>query len=118
MTQETVAKEICNFIKENLVAETVEIKPDSSLSAIGLDSFSTIEIVLFIERKFDVGLPDEALTPENIESPNAIAACTLQYAWLSLEEAVSKEIFRHKAKKKILKNGAVSKGSGYLHLTK
>jgi len=80
MTQETIANEICTFIKENLVAEGIEIKSDSSLSQIGLDSFSTIEIVLFIERKFDVGLPDEALTPENIDSPNSIAACTLKHA--------------------------------------
>ena len=80
MNQETIANEICNFIKENLVAQGVAIEPGTLLSSIGLDSFSTIEIVLFIERNYGVALPDEALSAENIASPQSIAACTLQYA--------------------------------------
>lgn len=79
MNTSEIAKEICKFVKENLVAAGIEIKPETSLTALGLDSFSIIEIVLFLERKFGIELPDEALTPENIASPNAMAACAVSY---------------------------------------
>ena len=76
---EIMGKEICQFVTENLIAEGVEIKPQTSLSAIGLDSFSIIEIVLFIERKYGIALPDEALSAENIESVYTLANCALNY---------------------------------------
>jgi len=76
----TLEIEICNFIKENLVAKNVEVVPASELAGIGLDSFSLIEIVLFLERKFEIELPDEVLTPENIKTVSTISACALQHA--------------------------------------
>ena len=79
MNTSEIANGICNFVKENLVAAGVEIKPETSLTTLGLDSFSIIEIVLFLERKFKIALPDEALTPENIASPNAMAVCAMSY---------------------------------------
>jgi acyl carrier protein len=42
---------------------------------LGIDSLSIIAIVLFIERKFGVRIPEEELIPENLESINAVAAC-------------------------------------------
>lgn len=79
MTTTTVSAEICQFIQNNLVAEGVTIEGNTALAKIGLDSFSIIEIVLFIERKYGVQLPDEALVPENIASPDAFAKCVLKF---------------------------------------
>jgi len=63
----------------NLVAENVGIEPNTVLSDIGLDSFSTIEMVLFLERKFGIELPDEVLTPDNIASVSALTACAISF---------------------------------------
>lgn len=79
LSQEFLEKEICEFIKSDLVAKEVVVGPTSSLSGIGLDSFSKIEIVLFLERKFGIELPDEILTPENIESPSSLSKCAIDY---------------------------------------
>lgn len=79
MDQNAIRDSLCGFIKENLVADGVTVKGDTSLTELGLDSFSIIEIVLFIERKYGLTLPDEALSQENIQSASTLAKCVQQY---------------------------------------
>ncbi len=71
-----ICEELCKFVSANLVAAEVVVENESSLTDLGLDSFATIEIVLFIERKFGVVIPDDMLTKENISSVSALANCT------------------------------------------
>ncbi len=75
MDLKIIESELCNFIKENLVAENIDILPETDLAVLGLDSFSLIEIVLFLERKFEIELPDEVLTTENVRTAKNISAC-------------------------------------------
>ena len=79
MTESSIANEICQFIKENLLAEGISLEILTELSSVGLDSFSLIEIVLFIERKYGVSLPDESLTPENTYSATTLAKCVVSF---------------------------------------
>jgi acyl carrier protein len=74
-----IKKELCAFISENILAGGVAVEPDTVLSDIGVDSFSLIEIILFIERKFGVAIPHESLTPENFTSVNALADCMAEH---------------------------------------
>ena len=76
---EIIKKELCGFISENILAGDVTVQPDTILSDIGVDSFSIIEIILFIERKFGIAIPHESLTPENFISVNALAECMDKY---------------------------------------
>ncbi len=76
---ETTKKELCDFISENILAGDVAVQPDTVLSDIGVDSFSIIEIILFIERKFKIAIPHESLTPENFVSVNALVECIEKY---------------------------------------
>ena len=76
---ETEKKELCAFITNNILAGDVEVQADTILSDIGVDSFSIIEIILFIERKFGVAIPHESLTPENLVSVNALIECMNKY---------------------------------------
>jgi acyl carrier protein len=72
-TAQSIADSLCAFIRSNLVAEGVEVTPDKPLVQMGLDSFSLIEIVLFVERQYGLQLPDEALSQENIYSSQTLA---------------------------------------------
>ena len=45
-----IKKELCDFIAENILAGEVIVLPDTVLSDIGVDSFSIIEIILFIDE--------------------------------------------------------------------
>jgi len=76
---DTKAKELCEFISSTILAGEVSVLPENILSDIGVDSFSIIEIILFIERKFGITIPHESLTPENFISVNALIECMNQY---------------------------------------
>jgi acyl carrier protein len=50
------------------------LESDSELLASGmLDSLSLIELVSFCEKELGVVVPDDALLPENFESPRTFA---------------------------------------------
>ena len=74
-----ISNSLIIFIKENLLAENVNITAETPFESLGLDSFSIIEIVLFIERKFGLELPDGALTKENVYSASSLARCVQYY---------------------------------------
>lgn len=57
-------KELSRFIQENILAENIDFSADTVLKDIGVDSFSIVEIVLFIERKWGVLIPDHLMVPE------------------------------------------------------
>jgi acyl carrier protein len=69
-----IIEEIKNYIRKNILAETVPLDAETNLKQAGVDSFSTVEIILFIERKFGVSIPDEKLLPENFKTLQALAA--------------------------------------------
>ena len=74
-----ISAPLIDFIKTNLVANGVEVNPSTTFDSLGLDSFSIIEIVLFIERKFGVTLPDKELTKENMHSVETLTRCVEKY---------------------------------------
>ena len=78
MDTTTIIAEIKNYIEKNILAEGVQITADTDLKQVGIDSFSTVEIILFIERKFGVAIPDEKLIPDNFKTLNALAAIVLE----------------------------------------
>ncbi len=75
MSTTEIERELCRFVAENILDADVAVDETTVLAQIGIDSFSLMEIVLFIERQFGVTLPDNALTPENLASIHAIASC-------------------------------------------
>ncbi len=74
-----ISPALIDFIRTNLVAEGVEVNETTTFDSLGLDSFSIIEIVLFIERKFGVTLPDKELTKENMHSVETLTRCVERY---------------------------------------
>lgn len=74
MDANTIIEEIKKYIEKNILAENVQIDAATNLKQAGIDSFSTVEIILFIERKYGVVIPDEKLIPENFETLQALSA--------------------------------------------
>ncbi|MBL7198087.1 MAG: acyl carrier protein [Candidatus Omnitrophica bacterium] len=54
--------EIIAIIAKIAKKEIEEIKPPMKLTQIGIDSFSSLEIVFAIENKFKVSFPSEGLS--------------------------------------------------------
>ncbi len=78
MTQQEVITHIQQFIQQNVLAPHIVITETSNLQDAGLDSFSTVEVILFIERQFGVAIPDEHMLPENFKTLQSLSALVLQ----------------------------------------
>ena len=69
-----------NILKQFIFDEVLHTDNESSFSddddllEAGLDSMGIMRLVLFIEQKFSVTLPDEEIEPDNIRTINRIAA--------------------------------------------
>ncbi|HEY8936904.1 MAG TPA: acyl carrier protein [Cyclobacteriaceae bacterium] len=79
MTTEEISHELCAFIRKSIVDNKIVVESDTLFNQIGIDSLSTIELVLFIERKFKVALPEQELIPENFKSVRTLAECTKRH---------------------------------------
>ncbi len=75
---ESISKELCVFVSNNILAKGMELYPKTELNTLGIDSFSLIEIVLFIERQYGIVLQEDQLIPENLKCIETIASCTYQ----------------------------------------
>ena len=78
MSAESIIAEIKKYIENNILAEDIQIEAATNLKEVGIDSFSTVEIILFIERRFGVAIPDEKLVPDNFKTLQALAATVLE----------------------------------------
>ncbi|MBC7887753.1 MAG: acyl carrier protein [Ferruginibacter sp.] len=66
------------YIEKNIMAEDVIIDAATELQDAGIDSFSIVEIILFIERKYGVVIPDDKLVPENFRTLQALSSTVLE----------------------------------------
>lgn len=73
MDIQQIEKDIIHFLESNIVNEKCSIPVDQPLRDLGIDSFSIVEIILFIERKYGKVIPDEQLLPDNFKTVQAIA---------------------------------------------
>ena len=78
LNYEKICNELIEFVHNQIVAEGIEVDRFTVLNSIGIDSFSLIEIVLFIERQYGIVLADESLVPENLKSIDTIALTIVQ----------------------------------------
>jgi len=71
-----VNSDLKKFIFKELVhvADEATFSDDDDLLEAGLDSMGIMRLVLFIEEKFGVTLPDEEIEPDNIQTVNRISA--------------------------------------------
>jgi acyl carrier protein len=66
----------CHFPEEECSCKDLnEITCDTSLISGGyIDSFSMVVVLIFIEKTFNIKIPDKETTPNNFDSVNKIVA--------------------------------------------
>jgi acyl carrier protein len=72
---ESVESEVRQYVMENLLYGRidVELRGDTSFLESGIiDSTGVLELVQFLEEKFQVKVEDEELIPANLDSINAL----------------------------------------------
>lgn len=68
-----------DYIYTEIVRKKVEIKPDSSLISSGLlDSLTLLQLISFIEERFEIKVSDLEMVPDNFQTINAMKAFILK----------------------------------------
>ena len=73
-----ISRALLDFIKTSILEKDIEITTHTSFDQLGIDSLSIIELVLFIERKFRVVIPEDELVPTNLDCVESLATCTFK----------------------------------------
>lgn len=69
---------LCDFLARSVLSDGVVVTVDAPLADLGVDSFSLMEVLLFVEQRFGVELPMASLTPENTHDVAALTRCVLE----------------------------------------
>ena len=74
---EELRKEMLSFLSESHGLSATSFSPGHSLKDAGIDSFKIIELILFIENKFNIKFPEESYTAANLSSIDSIIKTAL-----------------------------------------
>ncbi len=81
---DAIERDVRRFITENFILNGEVIDGAGSLTRNGvLDSMGVLELIMFIEERFGVKVPDEDTVPENLDSVDLI----VRYVRVRLGEA-------------------------------
>jgi acyl carrier protein len=70
-----IERDVRDFISENFILDGEDLSGDASLTRQGvLDSMGVLELIMFIEERFELKVPDEDTLPENFDSIDRIVA--------------------------------------------
>jgi len=64
---DNVSQEVARIIAEQAMVDPADIKPETTLDELGLDSLALVEVVFGIEETFDVSVPYNANDPSESE---------------------------------------------------
>jgi acyl carrier protein len=70
-----IERDVRAFIRENFIVDggSGDLRGDASLTRHGvLDSMGVLELIMFLEQRYGVAVPDEDALPENLDSVDAI----------------------------------------------
>lgn len=77
-TREALEARIFEILRDDLLSVDDSFAVDSDLIAAGLDSMAVTQLMLAIEESTGVWVDESLLTPENLASARALAACVFE----------------------------------------
>lgn len=77
---QAVSAALCEFLRQDILAPGVAFDETTPLARLGVDSLSIVEMLLFVERRFGVSVPESRLTRANLVSVAALARCVCDLA--------------------------------------
>jgi len=82
MDMEDIREAVLEYVIDEYIDEDddVEVEADTALISSGIvDSFSMVSLKAFLERRYDIKIPDDDATPEAFDTVNAIVDIVLKY---------------------------------------
>ncbi|HZR81792.1 MAG TPA: acyl carrier protein [Candidatus Binatia bacterium] len=69
----SLERQVLTLLRERLLDLPPEFGPTDRLVEAGLDSMAVMQLLLLVEEKYGVWLPESDLLPENLESVRSFA---------------------------------------------
>jgi acyl carrier protein len=73
LTREALTQRVFEILRDQLLDVGADFTPRSNLLAAGLDSLAVTQLMLAIEESTGLWVDDSLLTPEHLESAEALA---------------------------------------------
>jgi acyl carrier protein len=73
LTREAITQRVFEILRDDLLDAGADFTPRSNLLAAGLDSLAVTQLMLAIEESTGLWIDDSLLTPEHLESAEALA---------------------------------------------
>ncbi len=73
--RESLAQRIFEILRDEILEVDARFTPRSSLVEAGLDSLAVTQLLLALEESTGIWVDEGLLTPENLASAEALAAC-------------------------------------------
>ena len=70
-----IIEDLSLYLSTQVFADKSKVKADVPLKSIGMDSLAWMEVILFVERKYQISFPLEYLTPEVIDNLQTFSRC-------------------------------------------
>ena len=77
LTEQQIIEDLLSYLKKEILDPSVSLDADTPLKDVGLDSMSVIELVLFLERKYDIKIEEKDMLPQNFQSVKSLALCAI-----------------------------------------
>ena len=68
-----IKEHLVSFLKNEIFDSSVTLETDTDLFESGFDSFSLIKLIVYIEKKFRIHIPDEKITEETFRNINSLS---------------------------------------------
>ena len=78
-SRESIAAELQKFVEKSITDKSVKVSPSIPFTDLGVDSISMIQIILFIERKFNVTMEEQDLTQDNLKSIQSLSEFVIKH---------------------------------------
>lgn len=72
-SREGIERELLAVVRERLLDPETEMGPTTPLAQVGLDSMAVMQILILVEERFGVWLPESGLTRENLQDLRSLA---------------------------------------------
>lgn len=82
MDMEDIREAVLEYVIDEYIDEDDDIEVDAETALISsgiVDSFSMVSLKAFLERRYDINIPDDDATPEAFDTVNAIVDIVLKY---------------------------------------
>lgn len=70
---EQIKEQLVFFLQNEIFDSSIRIDPDTDLFETGFDSFSLVKLLVFIEKKYKLRIPEEKLTEDTLRDVNRIS---------------------------------------------